>query len=166
MNKKLFVNKVSVLAAISIIMGACGFAGLRGNGDDNYFSTFKTFENEEWSYYRPVELTVDTLRDSVAAGGSLLLSLRHTDGYEYSNLWLELSYLRDDTIIADTFNIVLADDYGRWLGHGIGPSMQVSDTLYRNFTISRGMELHLRHIMRPDTIKEIEQIGIVYLPAE
>ena len=166
MNKSLFINKICALVAISAAVVSCGFTGFRGNGDDNYYSSFSAFENEEWSYYQPIEFFVDTLRDSIATGGTLLLSLRHTNGYEYSNLWIELSYQSEDTIKSDTFNIVLADDYGRWRGSGIGPSLQISDTLYRNFTIRKGMKLHLRHIMRPDTLTEIEQIGIVYLPSE
>ena len=147
------------------MMASCGITGSRGNGDDNYFSAFHTFRSQKWDYARPVEFTVDTLRDSVSHGGSLLLAVRHTSGYEYSNLWLELSYpLNDSVTRRDTVNLILADDFGHWRGHGTGPSLQITDTIARDFTISKGMPLTLRHIMRVDTLPNIEQVGLVYLP--
>ncbi|MCH5221446.1 MAG: gliding motility lipoprotein GldH [Muribaculaceae bacterium] len=158
--------KMSVLAAVAFLMASCGMAGSRGNGVDNYFSAFTTFENQEWSYGRKIEFRVDTLRDSVATGGSLMLSLRHTAGYEYSNLWIELTYPSADSISTDTFNITLADDFGHWRGRGSGPSIQKSDILKRDFTLIKGSVVGLRHIMRPDTISGIEQIGIIYLPVK
>lgn len=160
-------HKCAVLAAIALMVASCGITGSRGNGDDNYFSAFKTFDNQLWSYAEPVEFVVDTLRDTLSRRGTLLLSLRHTHGYGYGNIWLELSYpLNDSVEQADTFNVVLADSYGRWLGHGSGPSMLVTDTLSRNFELHRGMKLRLRHIMRTDTLANIEQVGIVYLPVD
>lgn len=161
------LNRIMMIAAVAALAASCGITGSRGNGVDNYFSAFHTFADCKWDYVEPVDLAVDTLRDSVATGGTLLLALRHTDGYEYSNVWLELSYPDSDTTVhADTLNIVLADAYGRWRGHGTGPSLQVTDTIARDFTIRRGEHLRLRHIMRMDTLTNIEQVGIVFLPNE
>lgn len=160
-------NRILIIAAVAALSASCGITGSRGNGDDNYFSAFETFPGQVWEYARPAEFRVDTLRDSVARGGTLLLSLRHTNGYEYSNLWLELSYPVNDSIVrADTFNIILADDFGHWRGHGIGPSLQVTDTLSRDFTLRRGMPMTLRHIMRTDSLANIEQAGLVFLPEQ
>ncbi len=165
--KKYILNRIMMIAAVAALGASCGITGSRGNGVDNYFSAFHTFGDSKWDYLMPVDLTVDTLRDSVATGGTLLLALRHTNGYEYSNVWLELSYPdTDSSMRADTLNINLADAYGRWRGHGTGPSVQVTDTIARNFTIRRGERLRLRHIMRMDTLANIEQVGIVFLPDE
>lgn len=156
-----------ILAALAAFTASCGITGSRGNGDDNYFSAFETFPRQEWLYAEPVKLRVDTLRDSVAHGGTLLLSLRHTDAYEYSNLWLELSYpASDSTTVTDTVNVILADVYGHWRGHGSGPSIQLTDTIATGFTITRGSTLTLRHIMRVDTLANIEQAGLVFLPED
>ncbi len=163
MTKK--VHRIALALVAAVLAGACGITGSRGNGDDNYFSAFATFDSQQWEYGRPAVFHVDTLRDSIARGGTLILSLRHTDGYAYSNIWLELAYPdTDSTLRADTFCINLADNYGRWLGHGTGPSRQFTDTLSRDFTLRRGADLRLRHIMRTDTLANIEQAGIVYLP--
>ncbi len=168
MNRRLMKYRLAAAATVLAVVAAttaCGITGSRGNGDDNYFSAFHTFTSREWNYAEPVTFRVDTLRDSIARGGGLLLSVRHTGGYRYGNLWLELSYpLNDSVMQVDTLNIILADDYGHWLGHGIGPSVQHSDTVARGIDIARGMEIKLRHIMRLDTLANIEQVGIVFLP--
>lgn len=161
------LRKLSVIAILSAAVASCAISGSRGNGDDNYYSAFHTFDSQEWRYTDPVTFAVDTLRDRIAHRGTLLLSVRHTTGYEYSNLWLEMSYpLNDSVIKADTFNIILADDFGNWRGTGIGPSLQTTDTLATDFTIKRKEEIKLRHIMRVDNLAEIEQVGIIYLPNE
>ncbi len=161
------IHKSLVAAVVAISAASCGITGSRGNGDDNYFSAFTAFPKAEWEYAVPSQFRVDTLRDSISRGGTLILSLRHTAGYEYSNIWLELSYpLTDSTSAADTFNIVLADDFGHWLGRGIGPSVQITDTLSTDFTVRRGETVTLRHIMRMDTLRNIEQVGIVFLPKD
>lgn len=161
------IHKSLVAAVVAIAAASCGITGSRGNGDDNYFSAFTAFPKGEWEYAVPSQFRVDTLRDSISRGGTLILSLRHTAGYEYSNIWLELSYpLTDSTTAADTFNIVLADNFGHWLGRGIGPSVQITDTLSTDFTVRRGETVTLRHIMRMDTLRNIEQVGIVFLPKD
>ena len=162
MNK--LCQRLAALAAVGLL-ASCGITGSRGNGDDNYFSAFITFPHQKWDYAAPAVLSVDTLHDSEARGGTLMLSVRHTDAYEYSNLWLELAYPDTDTTVRrDTINLVLADVYGRWRGHGSGPSMQIVDTLSTDFTIHQGDTLILRHIMRVDTLANIEQIGLVFYP--
>lgn len=155
-----------VFAAVAALAASCGITGSRGNGVDNYFSAFETFGNQEWYYASPAVFRVDTLRDSVAPRGDLILSLRHTSGYGYSNIWLELEHRRvsGTPAVRDTFNIILADRYGRWRGRGTGPSLQITDTLVRDCSIARGDTLVLRHIMRLDTLANIEQAGIVFIP--
>lgn len=160
-------HRLSIAFVLAIVAVACGITGSRGNGDDNYFSAFAGFGPDGWLYSEPVTMRVDTLRDSIARHGILLLSLRHADGYEYSNLWLELSYTDEDSaVVADTLNIILADTYGRWNGRGTGPSLQITDTVSENFILRRGMELKLRHIMRLDTLTNIERVGLVYIPKD
>lgn len=155
---------ISVAAAVTLLgalFGACGRDGHRGNGDDNYFSAFRTFSCTEWRYEDTLKLRVDTLLDSVATG-PLMLSLRHTNGFQWSNLWIELSRRVDSVVIADTFNIPLADVAGNWYGNGTGPSRQLTHPLYEQCTLRIGDTLRVRHIMRVDTLEDIEQIGIVF----
>ena len=66
----------------------------------------------------------------------------------------------DSTRRADTIQLVLADDFGRWYGSGSGVSYQYTDTLSRSFRAFRNKPLKLRNIMRRDTLPGIEQVGL------
>lgn len=158
---------IAVLAVGACAFTACDPSGTMTSGDENYFSAFTSPRDGAWLYTEPAVFCPDTLLDSVAAGGTLLLSVRHTGAYPYRNLWLELSYPEDDsTIVADTLNLILADVYGNWTGKGMGVSWQYTDTVSRDYTIVRKRPLTLRHIMRVDRLEGIEQVGLIYLPKE
>lgn len=153
------------IAFVVLLIASCSIDGHYGNGNDNYFSAFRTLPGAEWRYDEPVIFTVDTLRDSTAVQGDLLLTLRHTHGYEFRNLWIELMPDLDNTLASpDTLNIILADVEGHWRGRGSGPSLQVSDTIARGISMRQGQKLRLRQIMRRDTIDDVEQIGITFIP--
>lgn len=132
--------------------------------DSNPYGTFRTFSDSRWMYGDTVRFLPDETADSVMTG-ELLLMIRHSRDYRYSNIWLEVSTLMNDSTIArDTVNIHLADDFGRWYGKGLGTDFMVSDTLDRNFSLVRGRTISVRHIMRTDTLDAIEQIGLVFKP--
>lgn len=118
-----------------------------------------------WRYSDTVSLAASPAdsTDSIVHG-ALALAVRHTDAYEFSNIWVEVSYLGVDSLQRDTFNIRLADNFGRWLGTGIGVGFQKVDTLSRNFTFNTRIPVSVRHIMRADTLPDIEQIGLIFIP--
>lgn len=163
--RTLLRNKLAAIAAIVLMAAGCSVGGYHGNGDDNFFSSFTTFRNAEWDYAEPLTFTVDTLADSVCPSGTLILTVRHTHGYEFSNLWLEVNYDLDDTCARrDTLNLILADLYGKWLGSGPGNTFNINDTLRAGMPLRRHQRIGIRHIMRTDTLENIEQIGISYTP--
>jgi gliding motility-associated lipoprotein GldH len=153
------MNSIFKIAFVSIILclGACA---LRHND----YSEFKDIDSEGWQYGDTLTFK-PTITDSLA-DGKLMLAVRHSNAYQYANLWLEISYPMADTIIADTINVKLADVYGRWYGKGLGVSFQKSDTLSRNFKLHRDTPIKLRHIMRVDTLSAIEQVGITFIANE
>lgn len=131
----------------------------------NEYSYYHSFDADGWAYGDSLEFKPE-IDDSVSTG-ALAICLRHTNAYPYSNIWLELQYATDDTtMVRDTLQVQLADDFGRWYGKGSGVSLQLADTVSRNFSLLNGRPMQLRHIMRVDTLHEIEQIGISFTPAE
>lgn len=127
------------------------------------YSEFKTVKNGSWNYKNV--LTFNEKRDTLETAGDLvILTVQHTDDYAFANLWVELSYLHTDSLMSDTFNVFLADKYGKWLGSGTGPVVMHSDTLVlRNIPDTASFFL-LRHIMRSDAVDNIEQIGLGFAP--
>ena len=126
-------------------------------------SDFTPLSPDGWAYG-------DTIRffgseaDSVALNGSLAVAVRHTNGYPYSNLWLEITLPEADTVRVDTVDVRLTDTFGRWYGSGIGVSYQRIDTIYPAVSIAAGAPVKVRHIMRVDTVTGIEQIGLILTP--
>lgn len=131
----------------------------------NDYSDFRTFADAGWAYADSIDF-VPQLEDSIV-DGSLGICVRHTDAYPYSNIWLELSWpLNDSVRQTDTLQMQLADDFGHWYGSGSGVSYQTVDTVKPAFRLRRGVPLRLRHIMRADTLHEIEQIGVIFMPKQ
>lgn len=126
----------------------------------------------ETGQFRPVDakgwLYGDTVRFDIESADSMLhgdvaVVVRHTAAYPYSNIWLEISHKQCDSVVTDTANIVLADDFGNWQGRGAGLSFQRVDTVLRDVTIECPATIGVRHIMRVDVLTDIEQLGVIFI---
>lgn len=136
---------------------ACSLPGEQGH--------YQSVGPDGWLYGDTVSHRIVLTDTTVtAATGSIAMAVRHTDAYEYSNIWVELTYHTPESLRRDTFNVALADDYGRWLGTGVGVGFQKVDTLLRGVQIDPAYMLSVRHIMRADTLPDIEQIGLIFVP--
>ncbi len=123
-------------------------------------SEWQTISAGGWPYGDTLRFNADRA-DSAAVSG-VALAVRHTDSYAYSNLWLEVAYTHADSTVADTFNLVLADEFGRWHGKGSGVTFQFTDTVALSRRPDTASVIVVRHIMRVDTLQGIEQVGIAY----
>ena len=95
--------------------------------------------------------------------GDIAVALRHSNSYEYSNIWLSLTYSTPDTIVTDTLAITLADNFGNWLGQGMGVSYQMIDTVLRDVAVDICKPMKITHIMRTDTLSGIEQAAVMVI---
>lgn len=98
--------------------------------------------------------------------GDISIVIRHTNQYEYANIWLELRYLSQDSLHIDTINMPLANEFGKWFGNGIGVSYQYVYTPLENIELDLADTVKISHIMRVDTLKGIEQVGLKFVPIE
>lgn len=127
----------------------------------NDFSGYEFISPEGWAYGDTLEFMPE-LSDSVVSG-MLTLSLRHTNDYLFSNIWLEVTTADSVGARTDTLNIILADEMGRWCGRGIGTDFQITDTIFPSVTVHRPVEIKVRHIMRLDILEDIEQVGVAFV---
>lgn len=125
---------------------------------------FSNIEDAGWRYGDTLKFEVPDDSGTVKVE-ALELAVRHGDDYPYANLWIELTYNAADSLCADTFNVVLADEYGKWLGSGTGPVVTVTDTLRPRRTPDSGSRFGVRHVMRTDVLEEIEQVGVKFITA-
>ena len=132
--------------------------------DSNCYSQFYAIDESGWCYDDSLVFT-PTIADSIVQG-RLMIAVRHDSKYRYSNLWLEISHPVADTVISDTINVDLADVYGRWLGTASAVSYTKTDTITHNIKLLRDKKYVIRHVMRPDTIKNLERIGLIFEPTK
>ncbi len=139
-----------------LLLASCG----RGERD---YSTWSNIPAEGWAYSDTLLLTpADTAltdNDSLVRR-PLRLGIVHSGDYQYSNLWLEVTYHGAGMVYRDTVNLRLADIYGRWLGQGFGSDYQKEVTLSPQADIDLTRPVGVRHIMRLDTLRHVMRVGI------
>lgn len=149
---------IYILLIITLL--PCVASCTRGERD---YSSWTELPASGWAYGASIRLwPLDTTlryNDSLVHR-PLLLGLTHANDYAYSNVWLEVTYESDRLRYRDTVNIRLSDIYGRWLGSGFGSGYQREVELSPGADIDLRRPVIVRHIMRLDTLRGIEHIGI------
>lgn len=142
-------------AAVAIIMAACS--------TDERGSDFVDLPRQGWAYGDTIVFTPLSHLDSVAAPvrGHLRVAVQHSNDYEWSNLWVEVTTPVDSLhVYRDTVQLTLADPYGHWLGNGFGASYQREVEIPHAVTLDRDSRVSVRHIMRVDTLGQIYRLGV------
>lgn len=95
--------------------------------------------------------------------------IRNSGDYAYQNLWLFVTEIApDSTITCDTVEYYLADNYGRWLGSGIG-SLYTNIYYYKEdlrYSQEGVYTYEIRQGMRDEELKGITNIGVQILVKE
>lgn len=145
----------SLLTAVLLLASGCGDEVL------NSYSEYHRLPESGWTY-RDIETYAPVHADSLCRG-TLVVGIRHSADYPYTSVCVEVEFSDNGNIKHDTVNIPLSDRYGRWLGKGIGASFQTTDTVATLLHAS-GSEVKIRHMMRCDTLRGINQLGIFFVP--
>lgn len=129
-------------------------------GNDTVYNKFQPVRDKVWDkrseYYFKFEI-----KDS-SIPYNILLQIRNNDMYGYQNLWLLCEQLQPDSIsVKDTIECMLADDFGKWNGNGI-TLFQSRFTLHDHYIFpdTGQYTISIRHGMRDDSLKGIEDIGL------
>ena len=149
-----------ILSALVVLTGLT--VASCGRGERTY-SNWTHLPVDGWAYGDTIILTpIDTtLHDNDSTlRAPLRLGVSHSNSYPYSNLWLEVTSRSDRYIYRDTIDLELADVYGRWLGKGLGTGLQHEITLTPRADIDVRMPVAVRHIMRVDTLRGVDMIGV------
>ena len=139
-------------AAVCALWTGCGDAPLVAESTDIELSGWPSEEGA--TFHWNVE---DTLQRH-----DMLLDVRHSQVYLYSNLYVFLTYrFPNGKSRIDTVECTLADDKGRWRGRGFG------DLVDQRFMLNQGIQfpikgrygLEVRHGMRHDPLPDVANIG-------
>lgn len=153
------LNKIKTAVAAMTFTVIASLTACQPSTDDP--GDFVTFGDSGWAYRQPQVFHCTETPDTV---DRVKVTIRHTNAYEWANVWLEITYQAADTTRCDTIDFTLADDMGRWLGHGTGTSYQRADTITLRRPAVPKSDIIVRQIMRVDTLREVEQLGLTRLP--
>ena len=125
------------------------------------YESYGEIDANGWSKDSVLVFNFD-IKDTVQAH-NLYFNLRNKGSYPYSNVWLFLSIdSPDGTSVADTVEISLADNSGKWLGSGLGDLFD-NQIIYRSnvYFPQRGKyQVNIQHGMRDEMLKGICDVGI------
>jgi gliding motility-associated lipoprotein GldH len=128
---------------------------------------FKPVAHHRWDKQTEFLFSV-AVRDA-SVPYDIFLQLRNNNTYPYQNIWVFYKELSpsSSSIASDTVEYLLADDFGKWTGNGI--------TLFQNrlpikrqylFPDTGQYVISLRHGMRDNPLKGIENVGLYIRPSD
>lgn len=144
---------------VAIVMVAC-------NSDIVYDGSVRV-ANPTWhaDSVARFEITIEDTTSDYQSG----ILIRNSGDYAYQNLWLFITEIAPDyTITCDTIQYFLADNYGRWLGSGIG-SLYTNIYYYKedlHYSQEGVYTYEIRQGMRDEELKGITNIGMQILIKE
>ncbi len=93
---------------------------------------------------------------------NLYINIRNDINYQYSNLWLFVKVEQPGGMaIKDTFEMVLAEPSGKWLGEGFG-GLKTRQAIYRSnvyFPNSGEYKIFIQQGMREELLEGINDVG-------
>ncbi len=137
------------------------FATLQGCDSGKIYQEVHDFNDAEWAFtdVQRFNVTVeDTLNPHL-----LLVNVRNTTAYPYSNLWLFVTRIAPGGLAhTDTIECPLAAPDGRWLGNGSSDLIDNLVLFNKDFRFSSlgTYTFKIQHGMRSDTLTDIASIGL------
>ena len=144
-----------LIALTSLLLVACQ--------PDVVYTDFNTLPDNGWEADSAIGFH-PTITDTTS-NYQFQIIVRHTDAYQYQNLWMFVDILKDSLLLTtDTIECYLANQRGEWLGGGLSihelPLMY--DDKYRFFT-SGTYHISIRQGMRTDTLEGLKEIGVKFI---
>lgn len=147
------IFKFLVIIAVLTVVWACDM--------QRVYDTYYPIENSAWHkdsllvFNVPVE---DTLQNH-----NLYINVRNNVDYGFSNLWLFVEVAQPGGMaVRDTFEMVLADPSGKWLGEGFG-GLKTREAIYRRnvfFPASGEYKFTIQQGMRKEVLEGISDVGL------
>jgi len=146
-----------VLLVLNLLVTAC-------SSQSQTDVQFKQLPSQGWNQLLPLSFApifVDSMQTY-----DLAIVVRHSNNYAYRNLPLVVDCIADDsTLWRQQVQVVLADNYGGWLGGGFGSLYQCVIPLATDVRPQQVHKIILWQVMDScSTLKGIEEIGVISTP--
>jgi gliding motility-associated lipoprotein GldH len=137
----------------SILFAACGSLDV--------FEKNTSFKGQSWK--GTDAKTIGFSITDTTATYKLYLVLRHTDAYNYNNIWLKITRKGPDTTYSQQVDIRLAANDRGWLGSGMDDIWEHRILLTAQpvmFNRRGQYEFIMEHIMRQEPLQHVMNIGL------
>jgi gliding motility-associated lipoprotein GldH len=123
-----------------------------------------TLPHQEWPGSFHPTFSFDISREDTANFYNVFLVLRHTDAYNYNNIWLRGSsrHPGDTGTSSQLYDLSLADNQKGWTGSGMDDIFEHRIEIQHAWKFGRpGTYTYtLEQIMREDPLKHVLNIGV------
>ena len=128
----------------------------------NIYEKTATIPSQAW-FYNNIPSFSFTISDTLAAY-NIYIILRHTDAYEYNNIWLRLgTQTPDNDKHFQNLDLTLGTDAKGWEGQGMDDIFEVRKNITRGpvpFKKAGNYTFTVAQIMRENPLKHILNVGI------
>ena len=156
---KLFLQKIYLRKIVTILLPALL---LLSCAKIDLYEKQAEIPSQQW-FYKDVPSFTFNITDTTCLY-NLYIVLRHTDAYNYNNIWLRLgSKAPGDSMHFQNINLQLATDAKGWEGVGIDDIFEVRKNITPGpvpFTKSGDYTFTIAQIMRENPIKNILNVGL------
>lgn len=160
MKTNYFCKKISLKSFLFFLFLSLAFASCI---NVNLFEKQATIPSQQWYYTNVPEFTFH-ISDTTSLYNVYII-LRHTDLYNYNNIWLRIgSNTPGDSIIHyQKINLQLANDLKGWAGTGMDDIYEVRKNISAgpfSFKKSGDYTFSIAQIMRENPLKHILNVGV------
>ena len=148
------MKKVIIILLLSLSFASCAKIDL--------FEKQANIPGQKWFYDNVPSFTFN-ITDTVSLY-NVYIVLRHTDSYNYNNVWLQLgSKVPGDTMHFQNINLSLASDAGGWEGTGTDDIFDVRKLITPGpvpFKKAGNYTFTVSQIMRENPLKNVLSVGL------
>lgn len=129
----------------------------------NTFEKNAVIQNHKW-HAKDIKGYVFDIKDTTSEY-LMFATIRHTDGYHFSNIWLQAETTKPDkSVLKQKVELPLAEASGRWTGKGMNEiyahKIRLSGNTATKFDQAGRYTIKLKQIMRENPLEEVMSVGI------
>jgi len=143
---------------INIVLIVLLFASCTG---DAVFFSYRPVNETGWN--KDSVFTFDVQIEEPAHLYNLYINTRNRGEYPYQNLWLFVREITPDSVITnDTIEFYLADEFGKWLGSGVGSVYNMPVVYKQNYKFAKKgvYRFEIQQGMRDSILAGINDVGL------
>lgn len=147
------LQKLISITIVAWLLSSC-------NSDAVYFN-YQSINQNGWNQDSICKFDVQIENSSLLY--NVYINTRNRGEYPYQNLWLFIKQTTPDSVVMnDTIEFYLADEFGKWLGSGVGSAFNMPVLYRQNFKFpQKGIyRFEIQHGMRDSILVGMNDVGI------